>query len=267
MKLSLKLSVIVLMIIALTTTVIAQTELPNPGITPDSPFYFLDKMMDVFRSSESITNRRAAEIIAMALEGNEDALKKAEEGYNKSITRRLRQAERNEEIAEKLVQQMSNHMVNFAEVSEKIPLETKANIKNILNDVIINRENGLRVLGEHNRDRSRVVAQETLNNLLETAPEQALPGLIIALEAHLAKSPEMMNQIQEQINRKGIDQNKIVEARIQDQVMKNEENNKPVEIPDEVKQKRQEIINKVEAGDLDLDEIAKIRTELEETIE
>jgi len=57
---------ILAMVVLMALPVMAQPELPDPGITPDSSFYFLDILFDVFQSAEETADERAAEIVAMA---------------------------------------------------------------------------------------------------------------------------------------------------------------------------------------------------------
>jgi len=46
---------ILLAMLMLSSVVLAADQnIGKPGITPDSPFYFLDKMFDVFQSRQSV---------------------------------------------------------------------------------------------------------------------------------------------------------------------------------------------------------------------
>ena len=101
----------VFVLLLMTLAVFAQAEdLPSPGITPDSPFYFVDKLFEVFQSVESKADERAAEAIAMAQKGHEEGLARALEGYEKAMTERAAQAERSEDEAEEVARQSGRHL-------------------------------------------------------------------------------------------------------------------------------------------------------------
>ena len=163
------------------------TDLPNPGITPDSPFYFLDKAFDVFQSKESIANERAAEVIAMAKKSHEKGLTIALEGYEKAIANRQKEAEKNEGEAERVALQISNHLGVLARVREQVPEQAKFGIDMAINKSAQGREDALATLREKNPEKARLVAESTLLEIISKAPVEALPGLQQALESVISK--------------------------------------------------------------------------------
>jgi len=167
-----------------------QKELPNPGITPDSPFYFLDRIFDVFKSPKAQADERAAEMVAMEHKGDEEGLGKAREGYKKAMEKRQKEAEKDEEIAEEVVRQSSKHLAVLARIREKVSEKTKAGVDRALAESAKGRENALSTLKEKNPERAGTVARETLQRVMEKAPEQALPGLRRALEAGRKGEPK-----------------------------------------------------------------------------
>ncbi len=162
---------------------LAQSELPGPGITPDSPFYAFDKMFDAFQSRASVADERAAEMVAMAEKGNEAALEKARQGYERAIERRQRDAERGPEDAEGVANQTSMHLRVLSRVREQVPEQARAGIDRALNESARGRERAIEALEKQDPQRARVVAERTLQRVMEGAPEQARPGLQRALEA------------------------------------------------------------------------------------
>jgi len=59
----------------------AEEEITNPGLTPDSAFYFIDDIMSNFKGNIQNREEKVAEIKAMVKEGNYDAAKIALEKY------------------------------------------------------------------------------------------------------------------------------------------------------------------------------------------
>ncbi len=180
-----KISIILLgLLLVLTSGVFAQVnEDLKPGITPDSPFYFLDTMFDGFQSSENVANEKAAEMIVMAQENKIDALEKAKQRYEKAMQKRNRQSEETEEDAEEVARQASYHLEVLAEVYEKVPEQAKNGIENAMENSARSLNNSLNNLTEMNPERGARVAQEVLTEILENAPEQAKPGLQSALDS------------------------------------------------------------------------------------
>lgn len=177
------------LVVLMAVSVSAQPELPDPGITPDSPFYFMDRIFSVFKSAEALADERAAEIVAMAQKGHERGLTKAMEGYEKALEKRHRQAEKDENVAEEVARQSSNHLAVLARVREQVPEQAKAGIDRALTEGAKGRENALQALNATNPERAGAVAEATLQEVIANAPEQAQAGLQRALEAVRAGRP------------------------------------------------------------------------------
>jgi len=177
-----KLFVVLAVFILMATTVAAQPELPNPGITPDSPFYFLNRAMDIFRSPEVVMDRRAAEVVAMAEKGHERGLTKALDGYERAVERRERQAEKDEFVAEEVARQTSNHLAILLQVRQRVSEKGQVGIDRALNESVRGRENALNSLEQRNQERAGVVAETTLQELMANTPEAAQEGLQRAID-------------------------------------------------------------------------------------
>ena len=176
-------------LVVLAPTVRAQANLPDPGITPDSPFYFMDRAFDRFQSSEAVADERASEIQAMAEKNKTRAMEKAAEGYQRAMQRRERDANRSEEVAEEVARQASNHMSVLSQVKEKVPEEAHKGIETAMNNSARARERGIRALNKTNRERARSVAQNTLEEVMANAPEEAKEGLQNAMNAVRNRGP------------------------------------------------------------------------------
>ena len=195
MKWTYKIMAVLAVLVLMPMPVLAQPELPNPGITPDSPFYFVERVFDVFRSDEAVMDKRAAEIVAMAEKGHEKGLAKAIEGYERAVEKRQRAAEKNENSAEEITRQASNHLAILSDVKERVPEQARKGIDKALNESMRGRENALVALRERNQERATIVAQATIQEVMANTPEEAQEGLQKAIEAMKRKgAPENVSE-------------------------------------------------------------------------
>ena len=181
--------ILVLTLLAMSTVVIAQAELPDPGMTPDSPLYFLDTLFDALQSDKALANEKAAEVVAMAQEGNEKGLEKAMGGYNKAMTKREAKAANSEDVAVDFVNQAADHLEVLARVREQVPETAKPGIDNAMERSAQGLDRALDDLERQNNERAGLVAQETLQRVMENTPEAAQKGLQNALEAVQRNGP------------------------------------------------------------------------------
>ncbi len=160
----------------------AQRPLPDPGITPDSPFYFVETFMDRFRSPERVADRKASEMIAMAEKNNAEALQRAEEQYNRAMERVEQRAGDNPNMNEERARQASNHMAHLANASERVPEEAREGIQKAMENSARVRERAVEGINRTDPERARTVAESTLEEVIANTPEEAREGLETALE-------------------------------------------------------------------------------------
>ncbi len=184
-----KLLCVLLALVLMSVSVFAQPELHDPGITPDSPFYFLDRMFDRFQSAESVADERASEIVAMAQTANAKGLEKAREGYEKAMQKRQQEAEKDEDSAEKVAKQSSNHLAVLVQVKEQVSEQARSGIDQAIAQSTKGRENALQTLNKTNPERAGAVAESTLQEIIANAPEAAQEGLQKALKSVKEKIP------------------------------------------------------------------------------
>ena len=184
-----KLFGLIAVLFVLTPVVMAQPKLPDPGITPDSPFYFLDRAFDRFQSSEAVADERASEIRAMAQKNNTRAMEVAAEGYREAMRNREREGNESAGKAEEVARQASNHLAILAQVRSKASQQARKGIATAMNQSARGRERALESLRKRNRERAREVANNTLQEVLSNAPEEARFGLQRALQAVNKKGP------------------------------------------------------------------------------
>ena len=97
-QLGFALPIIILSFFLGTITFAQETELPSPGLTPDSPFYFLDTlgekigMFFAFGAEKKAgkalkyAEEKLAEVKAMAKKNKAEALKKAKQRYQEYLS-------------------------------------------------------------------------------------------------------------------------------------------------------------------------------------
>jgi len=178
-----KSTTLMIAVLLMAVPVMAQEELPDPGITPDSPFYFVDQLFSVFKSPAALADERAAEAVAMAHKNHERGLAKALAGYEKALQKRQAQADRSAEDAEAVATQTSNHLIALARAREQVPAQAQAGLDRALDHSARGRENALASLEQHDPAKATAVAQETLQRVMARTPEAAQAGLTRALTA------------------------------------------------------------------------------------
>ncbi len=149
----------------------------NPGITPDSGFYFLDRIFDGFQGAESLANEKAAEAVVMAQKGDEEAANRSLGLYERNLERLQERARGDEDVAERVANQTTRHMVVLAGVLEQVPEEAKGAIERAMENSVRGREEAVEALKEIDPSRGEQVARETLQRVMSETPEQAQEGL------------------------------------------------------------------------------------------
>ncbi|HDM32116.1 MAG TPA: hypothetical protein ENG32_02025, partial [bacterium] len=128
-----------------------EIELPAPGLTPDSPFYFLERIFekigtfftfDELKKAEryaKLAAERIAEAKAMIEKGKIEAAKIALERYEDQLGKALNKTERAknkgkkiEKVAEIVAKATSKHFSVLEKVKEKVPEAAKEAINKAL---------------------------------------------------------------------------------------------------------------------------------------
>ena len=172
-----------------------EEELGSPGITPDSPMYFANRFLDVFKSNERVANERAAAVAFMADRGDEKALARALESYERALERRSGDSDRGEDDAESVAEQTSKHLEVLARVQERVPEYARGSVGNALERSAEGRERSIERLSEMNPERGQQVAERTMQRVMKNAPEEAQKGLQRAFENvqnRMGRTPDEM---------------------------------------------------------------------------
>jgi hypothetical protein len=131
-----------------------EIELPDPGLTPDSPFYFLEIIAEEIgtfftfgdlKKAErhaALAAERLAEAQVIAGKGKPELTEKTLARYEKQLEKSMARVEKAEskdkntekvmEVAIRVAQATSKHLEVLAEVSEKVPEEAKSAIENAM---------------------------------------------------------------------------------------------------------------------------------------
>lgn len=134
------------------STVLAQeTELPDPGLTPDSPFYFLELLIeeigsfftfDDLKKAERCANlaaERLAEAQAVIEKGRPELAERTLERYRIQLQNSLtgaegaqNQGQNTEEVMARVGTATSRHLEVLAEIYEQVPEEARLSIENAM---------------------------------------------------------------------------------------------------------------------------------------
>lgn len=177
------------------------TELPDPGLTPDSPFYFLESIIEsigtFFTFGElkkaerftSLANERVAEIQAMAEKVNPKALEKASKRYSKLINKALAKLESAEakgkdtaEVSENIAEATAKHLAVLEGVLERVPDQAKSTIIRVIEASQKGQDNALRTLAKENPERATELNLKAVAAKLNKANKKADQGDIKATE-------------------------------------------------------------------------------------
>ena len=166
-------SILILSFLIVGTGVLAQNdELPSPGITPDSPFYFLERIVEeistffIFGDLKKaerhalLAAERLAEAQAIAEKGKPELIEKTSARYENQleksmarIERAIRKGENTEKIMEvldRVGQATSKHLEVLAEVYEKAPEQAKPAVENAMKVSVKRHEKAVEVLKAKN---------------------------------------------------------------------------------------------------------------------
>jgi len=152
---TISLLIILVFLFSLGTGVLAQeTGLPNPGLTPDSPFYFLETIAewivtfftfgDLKKAERHIAlaAERLAEAQAVVEKGKPEFVEKTLARYENQLNNSIARAEKAEskgentekvmEVVARVGQATSKHLEVLAEVGEKVPEDARPAIENAM---------------------------------------------------------------------------------------------------------------------------------------
>lgn len=150
-----------------------EAELPDPGLTPDSPFYFLEIITegigtfftfgDLKKAERysALASERVAEAQAVVDKGKPEAAEKALQRYEDQLNRALSRAESArvkgqsvEGISEKVAEVTGKHLEVLEGVLEKVPEAAKTAIEKAKEVSMTGQKNALRALARENPEKA-----------------------------------------------------------------------------------------------------------------
>lgn len=188
----------VVLIFSVAVGVSAQTEdeLPNPGITPNNPLYFIKTLSEDIslffafspeaktRRATAISNTKAAEIKAMAEAGNTEAAERATERYGRMIERAAQnlalaaatqEEDFDEALAELVTRATSIHTEVLAEVFERVPEQARPAIERAIEESSRGTREAIRALEERSSPRLDMIREETETRLERVRQNERIP--------------------------------------------------------------------------------------------
>jgi len=162
-------------------------ELPTPGITPDSPFYFFDNLgkdIGMFftfgpeakaRKALQYAEERLSEAQAMAGKNRVKEMEKAADGYDKfmaMVTERLGEIashETSDNISERVALATAKHLAILDGVKDKVPEKARDAILKARDASINGQVTALQALGINKPERALDISSDTIEKLMERA--------------------------------------------------------------------------------------------------
>jgi arginine utilization protein RocB len=162
-------------------------ELPAPGITPDSPFYFFDtlsKNISMFftfgpeaKAGKALqyAEERLSEAQAMAEKNRVKEMEKAANGYDKfmaMVTEKLDEAEPqgiSGNISERVALATAKHLAILDGVKDKVPEKARDAILKARDASMNGQVTALQALGKNKPERALDISSDTIEKLMERA--------------------------------------------------------------------------------------------------
>jgi len=192
-------------------------ELPDPGITPDSPLYFLDnwgKNVGLFfafgpeakaRKALEYSEERLAEAQAMATKNKVREMERAADSYNgflamvRERAEEVEQQDVSEDISETVALATAKHLHVLDEVKDKAPEEAEEAIARAREASMNGQRNALLALAKVKPDRAIEINSATIENRLNRADAKASENITEEVEEALADADELLG-LEEEIS-------------------------------------------------------------------
>jgi hypothetical protein len=170
-------------------------ELPSSGLTPDSPFYFLERFFegvgtfftfgDIAKAKRyaKLAAERIAEAKAVVDKGKPEAAEIALIRYQNQLGKSLAKAEQARtkgksisEITEIVAQATSQHLAVLEAVSEKVPEQARIAILQARESSITGQVKALENLAKEKPEKAALLSLQAIQNRLEKAKKEVREG-------------------------------------------------------------------------------------------
>ena len=167
-------------------------ELPDPGLTPDSPFYFLERIFEEIgtfftfgdlKKAERLVKlaaERVAEAKAVVEKGRAEVARIALRRYKEQLEKALAKAERARtkgqsisEVIEIVAQATAKHLTVLEQVLEKVPEQAKPAILRAREVSVTGRARALENLAKEMPKRAATLNLQAIQERLEKAKKEA----------------------------------------------------------------------------------------------
>jgi hypothetical protein len=177
-----------------------ELQLPAPGITPDSPFYFLDtlgKNIGLFfafgpdakaKKAIQYAEERLAEAQAMGAENKSTEVERAADGYDEFVTMAVEKAEEarqrgvSDNISEIVALATSKHLSVLDRIKDTVPEQAKQAIAKAKEASMNGMENALKALAKEKPERAAEINLAAIEGTLNRAKAKADENNIVEVE-------------------------------------------------------------------------------------
>ena len=211
------LTALLFLLLSLGVGVLAQaTELPNPGLTPDSPFYFLERISEGIgtfftfgdlKKAERyavLATERVAEAQAVVNKGKPEAAQIALKRYEDQLGRALAKAETAkakgqniERVTEIVATATSKHLTVLEGVLEKVPEAAKAAITRALEKSKNGHITAIIALAGENPGKAVEINIDSARGRLEKAKQEAVKKNKAKVEKALEDYEDLQTTLEE----------------------------------------------------------------------
>ena len=173
--------------------------LPSAGITPGSPFFFLERLFEnietFFTFGEAnkaqrfitLAEERLAEVKVLAERGDNDNVERASELYEKQFTEAKEKAKRSgdENALARVTEATSKHFTVLEEVIERVPEQAKISVQRALENSKQGQISALQALSRVNPDRAVEAGTSAVREIAQQARAHVAERKSEALEQKL----------------------------------------------------------------------------------
>lgn len=196
MKKTFLLASLLFLLLSLGIGVLAQeTEFPDPGLTPDSPFYFLEIISedivtffnfgDLKKAARyaALASERAAEAQAVVEKGKPEFVERVLKRYEMQLNKSLARAERAmakgksiKKVSETVAEGTGKHLVIIEGILEKVSEKAKEAVTKAKEVSMTGQKNALRALAGENPERATEINLKAVEARLNRAKAKADEG-------------------------------------------------------------------------------------------
>lgn len=173
---------------------LAQGELPDPGLLPDSSLYGLKKAFEAVRGvfvfgeeakakyALNLAEKRLAEAEAMAVKGKPEFIEELSREYEGNIVRAKEtavlagEADKKEELAELVALATSRHLSILDGVEERVPPQARDSISLVKSRSITGNQEALKALATENPGKAAELAMEVADGRVNRVKKAAEEG-------------------------------------------------------------------------------------------